>query len=383
MICFISDDFTKVKERITGEEYDLYELNGKYLVPGFIDIHTHGGAGVDTYSKSVVPWMEHKTRSGVTSFLPTLMTIPLEKMFESLKNLVKEIKRKRKISKIIGINMEGPYLNPHYGVQLSENCLIPKRSDYGKFLELSEDYLKIMTIAPELYGARDLIKKLLKNKVIVSIGHTNASMEETEKAVDLGASLATHIFNAFGYSKGLFKETRNGKICGVKEVRALEVLLNRENVYTEVMSDRYGIHVNPILLNLLVKCKGMEKIILITDSMSSAGMPDGKYILPDGRKYIVNIEKDDVIWLKRGSVLGGSILKLKDAAKNFMKHTDISFKDAIKAITINPARLLRIDDEVGSIKVGKKADLTVIDKNFDVYMTLVNGEVVYKNIYKI
>ncbi len=378
LIYDIEDNFAEVKERIDLKEYDTYDLKGRYVVPGFIDIHTHGGAGVDTYSESIEPWIEYNTGNGVTSFLPTLMTMPIKKMYASLENLVKAIKMKRKLAKIIGINMEGPYINPHYGGQLAEDCIVPRESDYRKFLELSKGFLKIMTVAPELEGAEELIKVLIENGVIVSIGHTNASKEETVRAVDLGANLITHTFNAFGLSGVAFKDDRKGKVCGVREVRALEVLLEREDVYAEVVSDRDGIHVNPILLKILLKCKGIDRIIIITDNMSPAGMPDGKYKTPRGQEYIINTEKYDVGWLKEGSVVFATLYKLKDGVKNFAKHTGISFKDAIKTITINPARLLGIDDRVGSIKVGKLADLVVIDEDFNVSLTMVNGELVYK-----
>lgn len=380
LISDISNSFDWRKENILKEKYDIYELKDKYLVPGFIDIHTHGGVGVNTWSMPIIPWIDYNLKNGVTSFIPTIMTMPFEKIVYSLKNLVKEIEKSKKKTNIAGINIEGPYINPNYGAQLSDNCLIPDELFYKKIIELSKGYLKIMTIAPELDGVENLIKELIKNKIIVSIGHTNASMNETIRAVDLGANLATHIFNAYGYSRGLFKELREGKICGVREVKALEVLLSRDDVYTEVISDRDGIHVNPILLDILVKCKGINKIILITDSMSMAGMPSGKCIYPDGREFMINTEKSDLIWLKEGSALGGSIMKLKDAAKNFIKHTGISLKDAIKAITVNPAKLLGIENKVGSIKIGKIANLVVIDKKFNIYMTLLNGEIVYKNM---
>ncbi len=377
-IHYISDDFADIDHKIDLKTCEIYELKDKYLVPGFIDIHTHGGCGVDTYSNSILPWIEYNTRNGITAFVPTLMTMPLEEMLASVENLVTEIKRKRVLSKPIGINMEGPFINPHYGCQKAEYCKIPLDTNYRKFIELSAGLLKIMTVAPELDGSEDLIKELIENKVIVSIGHTDASMDETIRSIDLGANLITHTFDTFGFSGGLFKNVAKGKVCGVREVRALEVLLEREDVYAEVIADRDGIHVNPILLNILLKCKGIDRIIVITDSMSSAGMQDGKYKMSDGREYTINYEKNDIIWLIEKSMIGGVLYKLKDGAKNFAKHTGISFKDAIKTITINPARLLGIDDRVGSIKVGKLADLNVIDRDFNVYMTMINGEIAYR-----
>ena len=227
-----------------------------------------------------------------------------------------------------------------------------------------------MTIAPELQGAEKLIRELRDRNVIVAIGHTDAGARETERAVELGANLITHSFDAFRVS-GL-------KEPGVREVTAMEVLLARDEVYSELICDRESVHVDPVLIQILLKCKSIDKIILITDSMSATGMPDGKYERADGIEFEINFERSDLIRLGKERIIGGLLYKLKDAVRNLMKHTGVSFLEALKTVTINPARLLGIDDRFGSIQIGKMADLAVIDGDFNVYLTMVNGRVVFK-----
>ena len=366
----ISSDFEKLTSRVKGQEYSVLEYGGKYLVPGFIDIHTHGGAGVSAYNRNLQPWIEYKARNGVTSFIPTLLTMPLEDMYRALKNLVGVIERGSAMSRVIGINMEGPYLSPKYGSQRPEMCITPRKNDYRKFFDYSKNYLKIMTIAPELQGAEKLIRELRDRNVIVAIGHTDAGARETERAVELGANLITHSFDAFRVS-GL-------KEPGVREVTAMEVLLARDEVYSELICDRESVHVDPVLIQILLKCKSIDKIILITDSMSATGMPDGKYERADGIEFEISFERSDLIRLGKERIIGGLLYKLKDAVRNLMKHTGVSFLEALKTVTINPARLLGIDDRFGSIQIGKMADLAVIDGDFNVYLTMVNGRVVFK-----
>lgn len=205
---------------------------------------------------------------------------------------------------------------------------------------------------------------------------TNSFINSSEP-FNSGATLATHLFNAYGYPKGLFNKIPKGKICGVREIKASDILLENDDIYAEIIADKDGIHVDPVLLRTLIKCKPIDKIILITDSMKSAGLMEGVYKLPDGRSYSFS-KDDDVLFLKEHQVLSGSVLKLKDAVKNLIKHTGISLNDAIKMVTINPARLLGVDKEIGSIEVSKKANLVVMDEDFNIHLSIAGGKVVYE-----
>ena len=374
----VSDDLEGLKRGLGNGPVELFDVKGSYLVPGFIDIHTHGGGGVDAYSPSITPWIDHKSRNGVTSFLPTLAAMPLKTMYVAIKSLVDRIREGPAAAKLQGINLEGPYLNPRFGLQLPESCLAPRRSDWEPLLELAQGLLRIMTVAPELEGSEEMIRELVKRGVTVSIGHSDATLEEAKRAVDLGARLITHTFNAFGLSGTAVEDRRKRKVSGRREVRALEYLLQRDDVYGEIIPDRLGLHVHPVLINILLKCKGIDRVIVITDSISAAGLPDGTYTYPDGRQCVINSRKYDVAWLEEGSVLGGTIYSLIEGARSFMRHTGVGLRDALKTITINPARLLGLDSRIGSIQAGKQADLVVMDGDFNVALTMVEGRVVYE-----
>ncbi len=370
---------TKSDNKLSSGLFDkeaVFDIRGKYLIPGLIDIHTHGANGVDCSNKNMNDWKEYNSKNGVTSFIPTIMTIPFNKMCDCVCNIIENINKTKDSSKILGINMEGPYINPKYGAQEPYNCMEPSSEKNEFFFKIANN-IKIMTIAPEVNGSSELIKELIRRKIVVSIGHTNASKNQTIKAISLGANLATHIFNAFGYPKGLIQKTKNGKVCGIREVKALDVLLENNNLYAEVIVDKNGAHVSPTFLKILIRCKPIDKIILITDNIKAAGLPYGDYEAPDGRAISIS-EKSDVAWLKEQKTLFGSIFKLKDSLKNLIKHTGVELIDALKTATINPARLLKLDNKIGSIEEGKIADCVVVDDEFNVFMTIINGEIVYK-----
>jgi len=358
---------------IDADNMEIFEFKNKYLVPGFIDIHAHGANGVDCYSKTLEPWSLYNAENGVTSYLPTLLTMPLKDMYASVKNIIGQIEegleKPAVKSRVLGINMEGPYLNPKYGAQNPEFNINIKKEDYEEIIKITKGYLKIMTIAPELEGSVDLIRRLVEEGIIVSLGHSEANYDQTCIALENGATLATHIFCVMG--NNLEKDK------GVEPTEIGEVLLIDDKVYAELMSDKEGVHVHKVFQKILFKCKGIEKIILITDTMSNAGYKPGKYVLPDGRSYKIE-EGKDVLRLDSGKLLGG-FFKLRDAVNNFKNATEISLIDAIKTVTINPARLLGIDDKLGSIEPGKYADINIVDENLNVYLTMVGGNIVFKN----
>lgn len=368
----IYNSFVEVKKIIDIGNAKILEFEGKYLVPGFIDIHVHGANGADCYSKSLEPWSLYNSKNGVTSYLPTLLTMSLEDMIGSVKNIIEQIKSNKETavkSRILGINMEGPYLNPKYGAQDPKFNINIKKEDYEEIIKASRGYLKIMTVAPELEGAIDLIRRLVQEGVFVSIGHSEADYSQTTTSIENGAMLGTHIFNVMG--NNLTED------IGIEPVEIAETILVDDKMYTELMSDKDGVHVHKVFQKILLRCKGIEKIILITDTMSNAGYKPGKYHLPDGRSYTIK-EGEDVLRLDSGKLLGG-FFKLKDAARNFMNATSINLANTLKTVTINPARLLKIDNRIGSIEPGKYADLNIIDDNLNVYLTMVDGNIVYEN----
>lgn len=366
---FKSEDLNRI---YFDKNYDkVLNLKGKIISPGFIDIHNHGAMGVDFNNFNEISAVtEYLASNGTTSILITLGNPPLEKIKSNLEAIKKTIIRGYKGTRIAGINLEGPYLNPKHGVQ-RDNILSPVKKEYEEIINKSLPYLKIMTVAPELENARELIKYLNENNIIISIGHSEASRDDIDFAILHGAKLITHIFDAFG--------PPIQKRKGIKAIGIEEYLLSKEDLFAEVVADKIGIHVDPLFLRFLLNIKGKYKIILITDSIYTAGLNFKEY---KGVGGITLKIKDDININKENNDVYGSILTLNKAIKNIMSHTGISIKDAILMATYNPANLLGIDDRKGSIKVGMDADLTVIDEALNVYMTIIEGNIFYDNSKK-
>jgi N-acetylglucosamine-6-phosphate deacetylase len=377
-VIFLKDG--KIYKLVSGSEYNNYskdylsnfeiiDAGGKYISPGFIDIHTHGANGVDVVIDPIKPMADFGLKNGVTSFLPTIWTSEFENMVNACKKISDFIKNQKSGARVLGINSEGPYLNAEYGCQKRELVKIPQPEDYRKLLEACNGNLKIMTVAPELENSDELIKYLRQNDVTVSIGHTDIKPDKLHKALNLGIDLVTHIFNAMG-AAGIREK-------GVKPAGIAEELLVCDEIMAEVVCDKNAFHVNPTLLKILVRCKGIENIILITDSMNMTGMPPGKYFFQDGRGALIK-DNEDVARLEDG-LLAGSIMTLNKTIKNMINHAEISLKDAVMMASSNPARILKISNKKGEIKEGMDADISVFDKDLDIFLTIVEGEIRFKN----
>lgn len=349
--------------------FEIIDAGGKYISPGFIDIHTHGANGVDVVINPIEPMADFAVKNGVTSFLPTIWTSEFENMVNACIKIGDFIKSQKNGARVLGINSEGPYLNADYGCQKRELVKIPQSKDYQRLLGACNGNLKIMTVAPELENSDELIKYLRQNDVTVSIGHTDIKPDELHKALNLGIDLVTHIFNAMG-AAGIREK-------GVKPAGIAEELLVCDEIMTEVVCDASAFHVNPTLLKILVRCKGIENIILITDSMSMTGMPPGKYFFQDGRGALIK-DGEDVARLENG-LLAGSIMTLNKAIKNIIDYTGISLKDAVMMASSNPARILKMSNKKGEIKEGMDADILILDKNLNIFLTIVEGEIRFKN----
>ncbi len=358
---------------------DTIDANGNYVMPGFIDMHNHGAMLKDASSGNMAPWFDFNVKNGVTTILPTLLTKPVEQMISDLENLVAFIKKGNHSINVAGINIEGPYLNPYYGIQDPNDCIVPAQKHYYDIIKKGCGCVKIMTVAPELEGAMELIEYLIENGIKVSIGHTDAPAEITELAIAKGTDCMTHALNAFGYPGPQYKDTRPKKVNGIREVKAIDVLLENDNVFAELISDRNGRHVSPVLQRLLIKIKGVDKVILITDGVKYTGLDDGEYLLESSQRAVINKNNDDVMWLKGKKILGGSIYSLQNGVKNLIKNTGLSISEAVKTATINPARYLEIDRKVGSIEKGKRADIAIMDREFNVRKTIINGNIVFKS----
>lgn len=342
----------------------LMELPENYtVIPGFIDEHIHGAMGSDAMDgtfKDLSTIAKALASEGTTGFLATTMTQSPENICHAL-NAVKEYREQNpeEGAEILGVHLEGPFIaKEHVGAQPIEYVQKPLVETFKVYEEASGNNIKIVTLAPEVEGAEDLIRYLVSKNIVASVGHTGATYEDVKRAIAAGASNATHTYNAM---KGVHH----------REVGTVGATFLFDELNAEIICD--GIHVSAPAIQLLYKNKPHNKFTLITDAMRAKHMPDGMYEL-GGQPVIV---KNNEARLENGT-LAGSVLKMNLAVKNVMKFLNLPLEEVVKYASINPARNLHIDNEVGSIKVGKRANLVVVDENLNVIMTIRDGKVIYQ-----
>lgn len=341
-----------------SELEEVFDADGKFLSPGFIDIHIHGCMGNDTMDDndgSISNISRNIAATGVTAFLPTTMTMEFSKI-EKAVNRIRELRNNEPGAQILGCHLEGPFINEAYKGAHDERYII--RPDFDSIKEFS-DVIRIITLAPEEKGSDEFIESCVRYGIIAAIGHTKADYEQAMRAIQKGASHITHTFNAMTPL-----HHRNPGVVGA----AMD-----SPVSCELIAD--NVHVNPAVQRILLKVKEIGGIILVTDAMKACLFKDGEYEL-GGQRVLV---KGDEARLLAGN-LAGSVLTLNKALKNFISNTGVSLTDAIKTMTENPAKLLKINDIKGSIDIGKDADLTLFDRDFNVYCTYVKGKKIYERL---
>ena len=336
---------------------DILEGEELYLSPGFIDIHIHGANGFDTMDSTSECLKEiSKTilKHGVTSFLPTTMTCSKEDIRNALKNVSNAMENKITENNILGVHLEGPFISKNkIGAQNPNYLLDPSIENFKDICEGYEHIIKTITLAPELEGAKELIKYLKEKNIVVSIGHTNATYKETIEAINSGVSHATHLFNAM-------------PPLNHREPGAVGAILN-SNITAECILD--GIHLHYAILDIALKVKSNDNIVLITDAMSACCMKDGNYSL-GGQEVIV---KDSAARLKSG-VLAGSVLTLDKAVRNIKNNLNIPLHEIIKLLTINPSKVCQTQLSKGLIKENYDADLILFDEDINIKHVFVNGK---------
>ena len=337
-----------IGEPLDGAE--LIDAENNFVAPGFINIHIHGAAGVDTMDddlNALKKFAEFMPSCGVTSFLPTTMTMPLEKIYRALER-VRAGKNFSKGARILGANVEGPFINKKFkGAQAEENIL---PADF-ELIKNFVDVIKIITVAPEECGF-DFIDHCREKNIIVSIGHSAATYEIAMAAIARGANHITHLFNA---QTGLHH--RKPGVVGA----ALD-----SNAIVELIAD--NVHVCPAAQRIVNKVKPRSEIILITDSFRACGLDDGLSEL-GGQKVFV---KGNVATLADGTLVG-SVAKMNEVLKNFCTNTNTNIAAGVELVTKNPAVELGIFDKLGSLEVGKAADITIFDDDFIIKKTFVRG----------
>ncbi|GAA0318279.1 N-acetylglucosamine-6-phosphate deacetylase [Bacillus carboniphilus] len=342
---------------------NYFDAAGQRIVPGFIDVHIHGVGGADTMDATDEAYQTMASflpQEGTTSFLATTATQSIEAIERALAGVAhyREENEQIGVAEMLGVHLEGPFLNPSKaGAQHPSFIQDPNIELFEKWRGLSDDCIKLVTLAPERENGYAFIEYLAQNGIIASIGHSDATYDEVKEAIAKGLSHATHLYNAM---RPLHH--RDPGVVGA-------ALLHRE-LTAELIAD--GIHVHPMMLEHAIQSKGVDRIVLITDSMRAKCLKSGTYDL-GGQEVFV---EDNKATLGDGT-LAGSVLRMKDAVKLISNETSFSLEDAIQFTSVNPAKELGIFNRKGSLAVGKDADVVVLDSQFDVQLTFCRGEVAY------
>ncbi len=364
----LKDDFKFSKsnisftDKITGfdKECDnahFFDADGCYVIPGLIDTHMHAAVGetfIDFSSETAEKICAFAAKNGTTTLIPTLSAAREEKMTSAIEYIVDASKKVMpKCAKISGIHLEGPFFAQKYkGAHLPENIRIPTSEEFDRLYKASNGLVKIITMAPELENGIEVVKHILGKGVSVSVGHSDADFETACLAFDAGACRTTHTFNAMS--------PLNHRKPGV-----VGAAMSRSDVSCELICDFF--HVHPDVVKLLYTIKGSDRITVITDSEVGTGMPDGKYEV-NGRFLTV---KDKKTYTEDGTIAGGTSVML-DGVKNLVS-IGVPLEDAVKCASINAAKAARLENTVGSLTVGKSADIVVLDKNLEVVKVFVDG----------
>jgi N-acetylglucosamine-6-phosphate deacetylase len=341
------------------------------MAPGYVDLHIHGSAGYDVMDDSAeaLPAIEQLlARHGVTSYFPTTVSAPmdttlraLERLADAIENRERERERQNADDKIralpLGIHLEGPFISHvRRGVHPPENLLTPKLSTFEQFWHAARGRIRMMTIAPELEDAPEVIAEAARRGVCVSLGHSDADFEAAGRGIAAGARHATHTFNAM---RPLDHRTVDHRSPGI-----LGAVLTDRRVSADIIAD--GVHLDPAIVKLFAEAKGPEQTVLITDAISATGMPDGRYRLGS-----FEVDVRDGKCMADGK-LAGSVLTMDRAVRNLARFAEWDLPQAIAAASRNPARAAGIANK-GVLKVGADADFVVLSREGEVLRTFVGG----------
>ncbi len=338
----------------------VVDLKGAMLVPGFLDLHTHGGDNVDVNAATAEDFAQISrffARNGTTGWLCSILTDTEEQTLWSIGQAREAMAAPIAGARLLGIHLEGPFLSPEYKGAMPEHLL--KKGDaalFRRYQQAAGGTVRYLTVAPEVEGVVDMIREI-SGEVAVAIGHSGADYETAIRAIDAGARACTHTFNAMG----LFHQHRPSIMGAVLE----------RPVYCEAICD--GRHLHPGTVRMLLACKGWDRVAAVTDSIQAAGLPDGRYKL--GVNDVV-VEDGDAKLASNG-VRAGSTLTTGQALKNLAAFTGQPVERVLPLLTLNPARLIGMEERKGSIAPGKDADLVVLDDQLNVKQTYVSGVCVY------
>jgi N-acetylglucosamine-6-phosphate deacetylase len=330
------------------------DLPGHWILPGFVDIHVHGGGGASFSSgrtQDILTVIDTHRRHGTTTMLASTVTGDLDDLARQAAFLSELAEQ----GDLAGVHFEGPFISPHRcGAHKPSLLRDPDPAEVRKLLDASRGAARMVTLAPELPGGLDSVRLLAEQGVIAAVGHTDAAYEATLRAIDAGATVATHLFNAM-------------PPLHHRDPGPIAALLEDERVTVELVND--GVHLHPSILELAFHRAGADRVAFITDAMDAAGFGDGNYLLGPMAVEVT----DGVARLVDGGSIAGSTLTLDTAFKRAVTIDHLPVPDAVLALSANPARLLGAYDRIGSLEPGKDADLVVLDAQFDLVGVMRKG----------
>jgi len=349
--------------RVDGTRMDL---RGRVVVPGFIDVHTHGGKGVTfgqpgRIASDLRAYAEWAASNGVTGFLCSVAAPDAEALKQVVSEFAIALEARVPGAEPLGLHLEGPFLNVEKKGAFNPAWLRqPALEEVKAVLQAGRGWVRQMTLAPELPGAAEVAAYLRASGVVASMGHTNADYAAASAALRGNFTHVTHTFNA---QRGF----------GHREPGVFGAILTSDKVTAEVIADT--VHVHPGAIKMLVRCLGTDRVVLITDAMAGAGLADGTYNLV-GEPVIV---KDGRALLADGTI-AGSTATLNQCVRNVHHLVGVPLSEAVKMASLNPALAMGFADRLGSIAVGKDASLAVIDEDVNVYLSIVKGQIVYSKL---
>lgn len=347
------------------QKFPLLNFNEHTIMPGFIDLHIHGGGGysVSDDPADIFNLCHFLAKNGITGFYPTVTALPWDQLSATI-NAINQVKKEQRYllsqqqktgALIWGIHLEGPFLNPQKTGALNAKELIPFNELYlQKLLLLLNSTPLRITVAPEIDTSGHMIPTLIENNVTVAAGHTVATAQELQKSIKQGIKIINHLFNAM-------------KPFHHREVGAVGLSLIEDTVFVEIIAD--GIHVHPYALEIAYRCKGLAKLILISDAISAANLPPGDYLF-DNKKITINHQGQSTL---ENGVIAGSTCLMNQGFKNIVKFLKLSCWQAAQITAQNPALAMGIAQQTGSIKQGLAADLIILDSDNNVQEVFIHG----------
>jgi N-acetylglucosamine-6-phosphate deacetylase len=354
----ISEIRTSKLPNFSGEVLDA---NFRIVTPGLIDLHIQGAGGADILDgtrEAVHTISSALGRLGTTSFLGTTVLKSKEKN-KHIKNANEYVNKDLPGAILLGFHLEGPFVNPNKKGGLASDGIYPASENaLFEIFDICEDNLRMMTIAPEIPNAIEIIRELVKRGVVASFGHSDASYEETILGLKAGISHCTHIFNAMSS-------------INHRDPGPLPAIFENDRITAQIISD--GNHLHPVIVRMLFKILGPRRCVCITDGIRAIGLPDGVYSY-NGRECESKLGAARYL----DGTLIGTTMSLAEIAMKFKEFTNCNFKEAIDTVTMNPAITLGIDKQKGTIAVGKDADIVIFENDFSIFATVIGGRIVYQ-----